>query len=313
MRIVFMGTPDFAVESLRRLVEGGYNVVGVVTNPDKPIGRHGNTLAPPPVKQYALSQQLPILQPEKLKDEAFLQQLAAWKADVQVVVAFRMLPEVVWSMPRMGTFNLHAALLPNYRGAAPINWAIINGEKETGITTFLLDHDIDTGGILLQERIPISDGDNAGTIHDKLMMKGASLVTKTIDLLAARNATPIPQSQWPAPEVLRNAPKIFRETCQINWHQPAHQVRNFIRGLSPYPGAWTTLSNGGTLKIFAAHAAAEGRLNAEPGTIVQQDNQLLAMCEDGCLALDEIQLPGKRRMTATELLRGNRNIGSSLS
>lgn len=305
MRIVFMGTPYFAVESLRQLVEGGYNVVGVVTNPDKPIGRHGNSLQPSPVKQYALSKQLPILQPAKLKDETFLRQLAQWEADVQVVVAFRMLPEVVWSMPPMDTFNLHAALLPNYRGAAPINWAIINGEKETGVTTFLLDHDIDTGRILLQEPIPISDDDNAGTIHDQLMTKGASLVTKTIDLLADGNVTPIPQSQWPAPEVLRNAPKIFRETCQINWNQPARQVRNFIRGLSPYPGAWTYTTEGKTLKIFAAHNT-DIQQHAEPGTLLQHDNQLLACCSDQWLALEQVQLEGKKRMTAEEFLRGQR-------
>lgn len=313
MRIVFMGTPDFAVESLRQLVEGGYNVVGVVTNPDKPIGRHGNTIAPSPVKQYALSHHLPILQPEKFKDEHFLQQLAQWKADVQVVVAFRMLPEVVWSMPRMGTFNLHAALLPNYRGAAPINWAIINGEKETGVTTFLLDHDIDTGRILLQEKVAISACDNAGSIHDKLMSVGAALVRKTIDLLAQGDMQSVPQSQWPAPPVLHHAPKLFRDTCRIDWAQPCQRVHNFIRGLSPYPGAWTLLrdESHSQLKIFESHLLTNLPAlptTAEPGTLIGSSSglQLYARCSDGWIELTHVQLAGKRRMSGSDFLRGYR-------
>ncbi|MBO7172036.1 MAG: methionyl-tRNA formyltransferase, partial [Bacteroidaceae bacterium] len=219
LRIVYMGTPDFAVAPLERLLAQGYNVVGVVTMPDKAIGRHHDVLQSSPVKQFAVSHDIPVLQPERLRDEAFLQQLKALNADLQIVVAFRMLPEVVWAMPPLGTFNLHAALLPQYRGAAPINWAVINGDKETGVTTFFLDHDIDTGRIILQERIPILPEDNAGTIHDRMMEVGSDLVVRTVEEIIAGTAKAIPQEQFLTDAPLRHAPKIFRETCQILWNE----------------------------------------------------------------------------------------------
>ena len=247
LRIVFMGTPEFAVESLKHLVEGGYNIVGVVTGEDKPVGRHGSVLQPTPVKEYALSQGLPILQPVKLKDETFVEQLRSLNADLQIVVAFRMLPEVVWSMPRLGTFNLHASLLPQYRGAAPINWAIINGEKETGVTTFFLKHEIDTGEIIDQMRVPIADTDNVGIVYDKLMHIGADLVIKTVDAILSDNVKTIPQEKLALEETLHPAPKIFRETCQINWRKGVKAIYDFIRGLSPYPAAWSEL-NGGQIR-----------------------------------------------------------------
>lgn len=292
LRIVFMGTPDFAVESLRRLVENHYNVVGVITMPDKPVGRHGHTLAFSPVKQYAIEQGLTVLQPERLKDPEFIEQLRALQADLQIVVAFRMLPEVVWAMPRLGTFNLHASLLPQYRGAAPINWAIINGETETGITTFFLDKEIDTGRIIQQVHVPISSTDNAGDVHDRLMTLGASLVIETVDNILADNVHPIPQSELSSHEsALHPAPKIFRDTCRINWAQSPTQIYNFIRGLSPYPGAWTSLVNAegtevGTLKIFAA--------------ILQPDVSPFHLL----LTPTEVQLAGKRRMSFADFLRG---------
>ena len=233
IRIVYMGTPDFAVAPLERLVNEGYNVVGVVTMPDKAVGRHHDVLQASPVKQWATEHSLPVLQPEKLRDKAFLAQLASLQADLQVVVAFRMLPEVVWAMPRLGTFNLHAALLPQYRGAAPINWAIINGERETGVTTFFLDHDIDTGRILLQERCPIYETDTAEDVHDRLMTLGTDVVLRTIDLIASGEARAVPQEQFITDAPLRHAPKIFRETCEIRWAElGAKQTYDFIRGLS---------------------------------------------------------------------------------
>ena len=242
LRIVYMGTPDFAVESLRALVEGGYNIVGVITMPDKPVGRHGSVLQASPVKRYALSKGLPVLQPEKLKDEAFLSELRALKADLQIVVAFRMLPEVVWNMPRLGTFNLHASLLPQYRGAAPINWAVINGDTETGATTFFLTHEIDTGKIIRQKHLPIADTDDVGIVHDGLMTMGAGLVLETVDLLLEGKTDAVPQEEfYKDPSELRPAPKIFKETCRIDWLQPVKRVYDFIRGLSPYPAAWTEI------------------------------------------------------------------------
>lgn len=240
LRIVYMGTPDFAVESLRCLVEGGYNVVGVITMPDKPAGR-GHKLQFSPVKQYALEHSLPLLQPEKLKDEVFVEALREWKADLQIVVAFRMLPEVVWNMPRLGTFNLHASLLPQYRGAAPINWAVINGDTETGITTFFLRHEIDTGEVIQQVRIPIADTDDVGIVHDKLMMLGGKLVTETVDAILNDAVKPIPQEEMAVVGELRPAPKIFKDTCRIDWNQPVKRIYDFIRGLSPYPAAWSEL------------------------------------------------------------------------
>ena len=253
LRIIFMGTPEFAVESLKRLVEGGYNVVAVVTQPDKPVGRHQDTLQPSQVKQYAVEHGLPVLQPVKMKDPDFVEQLRSYQADLQVVVAFRMLPEVVWAMPKYGTFNVHAALLPQYRGAAPINWAVINGEKETGVTTFFLDHDIDTGRIILQKRFPIPETANVEYVYDGLMHLGAELALETIDALIAAdgNIGSIPQSKLIGEGAeLKPAPKIFKDTCRIDFHQPAKKVYDFIRGLSPYPGAWTEIKKKETVVFF---------------------------------------------------------------
>jgi methionyl-tRNA formyltransferase len=248
LKIIFMGTPEFAVPSLKILVENNYNVVAVITAPDKPSGR-GLKLTPSAVKEYALQQNLPILQPTNLKSEDFLAELKSYQAEVQVVVAFRMLPESVWNMPKHGTFNLHASLLPNYRGAAPINWAIINGEKETGCTTFFLKHEIDTGDIIFQEKEPIEATDNAESLYHRLMHKGAELVLKTIKAISQGSVNTIPQK---FSGEHKNAPKIFKETCQINWNKKSTEIRDFIRGLSPYPGAWTII-NGKTYKIFNSH------------------------------------------------------------
>lgn len=312
MRIVFMGTPDFAVESLKVLVENHYNVVGVITMPDKPAGR-GHKIQYSAVKQYALEQQLPILQPEKLKDENFLEQLRAWKADVQVVVAFRMLPEVVWNMPRLGTFNLHASLLPQYRGAAPINWAIINGEKETGATTFFLTHEIDTGKIILQRKIAIEENDNAGIVHDKLMIMGAQMVKETIDLLSEGKTDAIDQSQFISKETtLKAAPKIFKETCEIDINSSVVNAYDFVRGLSPYPGAWINIELPGqegqitTLKVFDTEKEV-AETNELPGTFISDGKKMAKIAlKDGYLHLKSIQAPGKKRMETGEFLRGLR-------
>ncbi len=307
LRIVYMGTPDFAVESLRCLVEGGYNVVGVITMPDKPAGR-GHKLQYSPVKQYALEHQLPLLQPEKLKDEDFLGQLRAWHADLQIVVAFRMLPEVVWAMPRLGTFNLHASLLPQYRGAAPINWAVINGETETGITTFFLKHEIDTGEVIQQVRVPIADTDDVGMVHDRLMLLGGRLVTETVDAILDGTVKPIPQEQMQADAPLRPAPKIFKETCRIDWSRPVKQVYDFIRGLSPHPTAWTELHQEGqetvVLKVYEAEKLPQMH-NLPVGT-VQTDGKtyLRVAVSDGFVGIRSLQLPGKKRLWVDELLRG---------
>jgi methionyl-tRNA formyltransferase len=311
MRIVFMGTPDFAVESLRILVENKYNVVGVITMPDKPVGR-GHSLQFSAVKKYAISQNLLVLQPEKLKDENFLTELKNLNADLQIVVAFRMLPEVVWNMPRFGTFNLHASLLPQYRGAAPINWAIINGEKETGVTTFFLTHEIDTGKIILQEKLPVSETDNAGTVHDRLMVLGAKLVKKTVDLLIDGKIDAIDQSQFIHPTlVLRPAPKIFKETCKIDFSQRVDQVYNFVRGLSPYPAAWVEIKFPGQsektlLKVFETEKEFEVH-NLAVGTIVTDGKKYAKIAlSDGFIHLKSVQIAGKRRMEIGELLRGMR-------
>lgn len=263
LRIVYMGTPDFAVAPLRALVEGGYRIVGVVTMPDKAVGRHGSVLQASAVKQYALEAGLPVLQPEKLKEEAFLAELRALRADLQIVVAFRMLPEVVWNMPRLGTFNLHASLLPQYRGAAPINWAVINGETETGVTTFFLTHEIDTGKIIRQRRLPIADTDDVGRVHDALMEMGASLVTETVDLLLTGQVEAVSQEAfYKDPATLRPAPKIFKDTCRIDWNRGAKAVYDFIRGLSPYPAAWTELVSADgrrqVLKVYQAEKSGSG-------------------------------------------------------
>ena len=315
LRIVYMGTPDFAVESLKRLVEGGYNVVGVITMPDKPIGRHQTELSASPVKKYAVEQGLKVLQPAKLKDEAFIEELRALKADLQIVVAFRMLPEVVWNMPRFGTFNLHAALLPQYRGAAPINWAIINGDKETGITTFFLDHDIDTGSIIQRVPVPILDTDNVEDVHDKLMTLGAGLVIETVDNIIANNIHPIPQSEFHTDEPLRPAPKIFKETCRIDWSMGVKRCYDFIRGLSPYPAAWTELTHNGkksVLKVYAAEKQFCCHENPQ-GTVVCEDKKSLKIAlADGYLVLKEIQLAGKKRMKTEDFLRGFHTDGTMI-
>ncbi len=313
LRIVYMGTPDFAVESLKALVEGGYNVVGVITMPDKAIGKSHSILSCSPVKEYALSQNLPVLQPEKLKDPEFLEKLKEWNADLQIVVAFRMLPEVVWNMPRLGTFNLHASLLPQYRGAAPINWAIINGETETGITTFFLTHEIDTGKIIDQVKIPISDTDNAEIIHDKLMHLGASLVIKTVDNILNNSIQPIAQEELTHDIVeLNPAPKIFKETCQIDWNHDVKSVYNFIRGLSPYPAAWTILKTSqGTelnLKVFESEKHFESH-DLQPGTIKSDGkNYMDIAAKDGFIRLISIQQAGKKRMSTIDFLRGNGHL-----
>ena len=348
MRIVFMGTPDFAVASLRKLVENHYNVVAVVTMPDKPVGRHHDTLQASPVKQYAVSQGIPVLQPERLKDEAFLEELRSYRADLQIVVAFRMLPEVVWAMPPMGTFNLHAALLPQYRGAAPINWAIINGETMTGVTTFFLDHDIDTGRIIHQVPSPIADTDTVGDVYDRLMVLGADLVLKTVDDIEAGNIQTVEQATLLGKDEdasfsaegtalhsssLKPAPKLFKENCEIRWSQ--HTVKSaydFIRGLSPYPAAWTTLRTADgketQLKIFFAekepsihnpqitHHKDGHERTEERGTTMHDEpllmnhelsivnSSLLVPLRDGYLRLTDIQMAGKRRMPVADFLRG---------
>lgn len=309
LRIVYMGTPDFAVESLRCLVEGGYNVVGVITMPDKPAGR-GHKLQFSPVKQYALEHNLPLLQPEKLKDEAFLEALRAWKADLQIVVAFRMLPEVVWNMPRLGTFNLHASLLPQYRGAAPINWAVINGDTETGITTFFLKHEIDTGEVIQQVKVPIAETDNVGTVHDKLMLLGGKLVTESVDAILADEVKTIPQEEMAVVGELRPAPKIFKETCRIDWNQPVKRVYDFVRGLSPYPAAWTELCMPDgqrlVLKVFETDKILENH-NQHPGTVQTDGKKILRVAAtDGWIDIRALQLPGKKRLKTEELLRGFR-------
>ena len=307
LRIVFMGTPEFAQFTLQRLVEEGYNIIGVVTMPDKPMGRHGSVLQSSPVKKYAVEQGIPVLQPEKLKDPLFIEQLRSLKADLQIVVAFRMLPEVVWNMPRLGTFNLHGSLLPQYRGAAPINWAIINGDKETGVTTFFLKHEIDTGDIIYRESIPILPTDNAGTMHDKLMALGADLTVKTLQDILNNSVKPIPQDSIPANE-LRPAPKIFKETCRIDWNQPTARVNDFIRGLSPYPAAWTILhTQDGTdvdFKIYAAEPVPDAPIQ-KPGTIICDGRKsLLVSTADGALRLQEVQIAGKKRMEVCAFLCG---------
>lgn len=304
-----MGTPEFAVEPLRRLVEGGYNIIGVITMPDKPAGR-GHKIQYSPVKQYALEKELPLLQPEKLKDEAFVEALREWKADLQIVVAFRMLPEVVWNMPRLGTFNLHASLLPQYRGAAPINWAVINGETETGITTFFLKHEIDTGEVIQQVRVPIADTDNVGVVHDKLMMLGGELVIETVDAILKDAVKPIPQEEMAVAGELRPAPKIFKETCRIDWNRPVKKVYDHIRGLSPYPSAWTELitPEGETIvakifeaeKLTASHQLSAGTIQTDGKTFIH------VAVPDGYISVKALQLPAKKRLKIEEFLRGFR-------
>jgi len=307
-----MGTPGFAVAGLKALVENGYQVAGVITAPDKPAGR-GKKLTAPAVKKYAVKQGLKVLQPEKLKDSAFLEELKTLEPDLQVVVAFRMLPEVVWNLPPLGTFNLHASLLPKYRGAAPLNWAIINGETKTGVTTFLLDHQIDTGSILFQQETGIDENDTAGDLHDRLMVIGAELVLKTVDALAAGNVQPVSQSRLIQKENIPPAPKFFKEDCKIDWSENVRDVRNLIRGLSPHPAAWANLvhkENGRTIpcKVFYAQPviAAETAL---PGTIDSDgETYLNVACGDGWLEITDLQLSGKTRLKTQDFLRGFRGI-----
>ena len=304
LKIVFLGTPDFAVESLRRLHEGGYNIVGVVTMPDKPAGR-GHKLLHSPVKQYAEANGLKLMQPVKLKDPAFVEELRSLGANLFIVIAFRMLPEVVWSMPELGTFNLHASLLPKYRGAAPINWAVINGETETGVTTFFLKHDIDTGDIIRQERVEILPTDNVGDVHDKLMMLGADLTIDTVEHILAGDLRPVPQDRLETADNTTPAPKIFKETCHIDWTKSALEVHNLVRGLSPYPAAWIEISNGDAshqIKIFST--AVGDAHNESPGTIKAKEGRLYIAASDRWVEVIELQLAGKRRMTAAEFLRG---------
>lgn len=311
LRIVYMGTPEFAVESLKRLVEGGYNIVGVITMPDKPMGRHGSVLQPSPVKQYAVSQGLKVLQPEKLKNEEFVAGLRSLNADLQIVVAFRMLPEVVWSMPRLGTFNLHASLLPQYRGAAPINWAVINGDTETGITTFFLKHEIDTGEVIDQVRVPIADTDNVEVVYERLMRLGGDLVLKTVDAILEGSVKTIPQEELAQVGELRPAPKIFKETCRIDWTIGVKRIYDFVRGLSPYPAAWTELYQEGTdpvmlkifetEKLFCEHSLALGTIVTDCKTYFK------IASSDGYVNVLSLQLAGKKRMEINDFLRGYRH------
>lgn len=303
LRIVYMGTPEFAVAGLDALVSGGYNVVAVVTMPDKPAGR-GHKVQFSAVKEYALEHNLPVLQPEKLKDEAFVEELRSYNADLQVIVAFRMLPEIVWGMPKYGTFNVHGSLLPQYRGAAPINWAVINGDKETGLTTFMLKHEIDTGNIILQERINIGDEEDADSVHDRLMELSRSMVIRTTDLIidCADKGIELPVTPQPECEELRPAPKIFKETCEIDFSKSAEQIRNFVRGLSPYPAAWANLDINGqkfeNVKVYKVEAVSGNRLAVS--------GEIRVPCGDGEVSILELQVPGKKRMDAKSFLNGLR-------
>lgn len=319
LRIIFMGTPEFAVGTLQALVEGGYNVVAVVTQPDKPVGRHQDTLQASQVKQYALAHSLPVLQPEKMKDPQFIDALRSYKADLQIVVAFRMLPEVVWDMPRFGTFNVHAALLPQYRGAAPINWAVINGEQKTGVTTFFLDHDIDTGRIIEQREFPIPDDADVEYVYDGLMTLGAEIALSTTDkIIEGEGSVPsMPQEEFfrnagvSYESQLRHAPKIFKETCEIDWGGSCKNIYDFIRGLSPYPGTWTTLYADGekelTMKIFRTAKTAMP-VTSEPGVIITEGNRLFVNTSDTLLEILELQITGKKRMSARDFLNGFKKI-----
>jgi methionyl-tRNA formyltransferase len=300
LRIIYMGTPEFAVPALEKLVAAGWNVIAVITAPDKPQGR-GQKLVGSPVKEAAERLTIPVLQPTNLKDPGFQQELKELAADLQIVVAFRMLPEVVWDMPPLGTFNLHASLLPNFRGAAPINWALIQGEQETGVTTFFLQHEIDTGNILFQEKVAILPEDNLGSLYEKLMGMGADLVLRTVAAISTKDIHPLPQDEALA---IHKAPKIFKETGKIDWNASATSIHNLIRGLSPYPGAWTELQ-GKTCKIFAS-ATLEGKLSGKAAGEWTSDfkTYLHFQCGEGILVVQELQVEGKKRMKVDELLRG---------
>lgn len=306
LRIVYLGTPEFAVAGLRALVEGGYKVVAVVTMPDKPAGR-GHQLQFSDVKKYALEAGLPVLQPEKLKDEAFVEELRSYKADLQIVTAFRMLPEVVWAMPRLGTFNVHGSLLPQYRGAAPINWAVMNGEKETGLTTFMLKHEIDTGNMILQERIAIGPDENVGSVHDRLMALSTQMVLRTVDLIidCENKGIPVPTTPQPESTELKPAPKIFKEDCEIRFEEKtAEEVHNFVRGLSPYPAAWCSLTIKGetfdNVKVYAVETMDNGAKWA--GQL--DKSSIIVPCKEGAVRVLELQVPGKKRMDAKSFLNG---------
>ena len=311
LKIVFFGTPEFAVESLKRLVDGGYNVVAVVTMPDKPAGR-GRQLQQSDVKRFAVERGLPVLQPVSLKDEAFISELSALQAQLFIVIAFRMLPEAVWQMPPLGTFNLHASLLPRYRGAAPINWAVMNGDKETGVTTFFLKHEIDTGDVIQQRSCPIGRHDNVEVVYDRLMTMGADMVLETVDSIIAGNVKPIPQDQLlTAGQQPTPAPKIFKDTCRIDWTRPAEELYNHIRGLSPYPAAWTILldETGKEITTLKAFETSEPLpfTNGEmplPGTLVADRKTLRIACGDGWLEVLSLQQSGKKRMETDAFLRG---------
>jgi methionyl-tRNA formyltransferase len=299
-----MGTPEFAVPSLEILIENKFNVVAVITAPDKPQGR-GQKLTASPVKECALKYKIPVLQPSNLKSPEFLAELRSYNANLQVVVAFRMLPEAVWSMPALGTFNLHASLLPQYRGAAPINWAIINGEKITGVTTFFLKHEIDTGSIIFQDAEEIYDNDNAGSLYIRLMHKGAALVLKTVHAIERNEFPAKPQDDS---SDIKHAPKIFKETCQINWDQPYQSVINFVRGLSPYPAAWTII-NGKTFKILkCSHAHANSEHVAIGDFITDNKTYLYIKASDGMIIVEDFQPEGKKKMTVEEFFRGNKLV-----
>ena len=301
MRIVYLGTPEFAVAGLQTLVENGYNVVAAVTMPDKPAGR-GHQMQFSPVKEYALSQGIPVLQPEKLKDPEFVEQLRSYQADLQIVTAFRMLPEVVWGMPRLGTFNVHGSLLPQYRGAAPINWAVINGEKETGLTTFMLKHEIDTGNMILQERIAIGEDEDVGSVHDRLMELSKEMVLKTVRLIEEcdREGKPLPTVPQPELPDLKPAPKIFKEDCQIDFTKTAQEIHNFVRGLSPYPGAWTDDQR--MLSVCKASPVKIFKVAISP--VAEQKGHIIVPCADGYIDILELQAPGKKRMDAKSFLNG---------
>lgn len=302
MKIIYMGTPEFAVPSFEILVNEGWNVVAVITAPDRPKGR-GQKLIPSPVKETALKHQIPVLQPTNLKSPDFLEELKTYKADIQVVVAFRMLPESVWNMPPLGTFNLHASLLPNYRGAAPINWAIINGETETGVTTFFLKHEIDTGSVIFQEKEPIYPEDNVGTLYERLMKKGANLVLKTIEAVASGKISAKPQEEI---YNLRHAPKIFKETCNIDWNKSAEEIHNLVRGLSPYPAAWTTFQ-GRICKIYKTEVKKNDNSNLNAGEYFSDGKTYLTFhTGNGNIKILELQIEGKKRMGIEEFLRGNK-------
>jgi methionyl-tRNA formyltransferase len=303
LRIIYLGTPDFAVPGLQQLVKEGFNVVAVVTAPDKPSGR-GLSLQQSDVKKAALELNIPVLQPERLKDEQFLEEIKSYNANLQIVVAFRMMPEVLWDMPELGTFNLHGSLLPQYRGAAPINWAIMNGEKETGLTTFFLKHEIDTGDIMLQITEPIHENDTFEILYNRLKFIGAKLIVDTVNLIVTENYTTLPQN---TNQVLKPAPKIFKETCKIDWNKTANEVYDFVRGLSPYPSAWTSF-NSKNYKIISTKKITDNLSHHMKvcGDFEVVHDQLFVLCHQSVLEIIEFQAEGKKRMFVKDFLRGNK-------